>query len=212
MVLTAPCQPSLAAGFSVRPVSIDTQDGTGSLSVSNPSDSRLYVEAAIFRWSQDAGGKDVLEPTADAIASPPAAWIEAGAEYRFRFKVPKARPGGESSYRLLLTQVPSRNELASGRVVATVTQSIPVFAEPTNLAPPALTGELAGPDQLRLHNDGGRRLKIVGITQNGELLARGLVGYVLGRSSLLVHLLRPVHPGRVEVTTDLGPRLIELKE
>ncbi len=212
MALIALSQPAGAAGFAVHPLLVETQDGSGELSVSNPGDRRLYVEASIFRWSHDADGKDVLERVSEAIASPPAAWVEAGAEYRFRILVPQAKVGEEGSYRVLLAQVPSRGELASGQVTMAVTQSIPVFAEPLDLLPPQLTGEMAGPDQLLLRNAGGRRLKVVGITQSGALLAHGLVGYALGRSALLVHLAGPIHAGRLDVMTDLGPRLIDLKE
>jgi fimbrial chaperone protein len=212
MVLFGSFQPAGAAGFAVQPVLVETKDGSGSLSVSNPGDQRLYIEASIFRWSHDPDGKDMLERAADAIASPPATWIEAGAAYNFRIRVPKAEAGKESSYRVLVTQVPSRSEIVSGQVTMAVTQSIPVFAEPPDLLPPLLTGAIAGTSQLLLRNRGGRRLKVVGITQGGELLAQGLVGYVLGQSALLVRLAGPIHAGRVDVMTDLGPRPLDLKD
>ena len=196
----------------MRPVSVETTDGNGALSVSNPGANPIYVEAAIYRWTHDASGADLLAHLDEAIVSPAGTWIGSQAEYRFRFKVPKATSGPEATYRVLLTQVPSRDELAAGRVVTAVTQSIPVFVQPDALAPPVLSGVFVNEHLILIRNAGGRRLRIIGLSQEGQSVATGLVGYALGDSTLRVALRLPVHAGRLDVATDLGPRSIDLRE
>lgn len=151
----------------------------------------------------------MLEPSTDAIVSPPATWLEPHGEYRIRLRVPTPPPGKELPFRLVLTQVPSREDIVSGHVVLAVTQSIPVFAEPEALPPPSLNAPIGGPRQLVFRNDGGRRIRVSHIVQDGRDLMPGLAGYVLGGSALHVDLNAPIHRGRIEFDTDLGPRALD---
>ncbi len=203
---------AFAGGFEVRPLAVESGDGTGALTVSNPGERRTYVEASIFRWTNGADGADVLESAPDAVVSPPAIWLEAEAEYRFRFKVPKADPGAEGTWRVVFTQVPSRDDLVSGHIVFAISQSVPIFAEPDSLKPPSLSARLLAPDRVAIRNDGGRRLRIAHLVQDGQVLVAGLAGYVLGGSTLVLKLAAPAHSGRIEATTDLGARWIDVRE
>jgi fimbrial chaperone protein len=198
-----------AEGFEMRPLLIETSDGLGSLTVSNPGNRRIYIEASIYKWLKGPDGADVLEPSPDAIVSPPATWLEPRSEYRVRLRVPTPPPGKELPFRLVLTQVPSRDDIVSGHVVLAVTQSIPVFAEPDALPPPSLNARVGGPQRLILRNDGGRRVRVSRIVQDGRELMPGLAGYVLGGSALQVDLKAPIHRGRIQFDTDLGPRTLD---
>ncbi|MGA7966888.1 MAG: fimbria/pilus periplasmic chaperone [Gammaproteobacteria bacterium] len=207
----APLAQVFAAGFEVRPVLVETADGLGTLTVSNPGATRLYIQGTLYRWSYDTDGVQVLAAVPNVIVSPPATWIKPGSEYRFRLKVPQAAPGQELSFRLLLSEVPTRDTITNGAVMMTVTQSIPVFSEGKSLKSPSLSATLVG-STLLIHNSGGRHVRIAQLMQDGRVVKSGLVGYALSGSLLAVHLKIPIHPGRIEFTTDLGLQTLVVTE
>lgn len=203
----APLVHILAAGFEVRPVLVETTDGLGSLTVSNPGETRLYVQGTLRAWSYDAQGVEQLKDVSNVIVSPPATWIEPESEYRFRLSVPKAEPGEELSFRLLLSEVPTRDALTSGVVLITVTQSIPVFSQDNSVKPPRLSATVNG-TTLLIRNSGGRHVRIAQLMQDGQVLKSGLVGYALSRSVLQIQLDTPLHPGRIQFSSELGQQSI----
>lgn len=212
-VFCASCvQVFASGGFAVRPISIDTSDGNGSLSISNSGAQRIYISAIVYKWTLDENGVDQLTLAPDAVVSPPAMWIEPLSDYTIRVRVPASPEGKEGTYRLLLSQVPTREDETSGGVVIAVTQSIPIFSQPAALSPAALSARIIGPEQLLISNEGGRRVRITDLGQDDQLMLEGLVGYALGESKLKVLTKSPIHPGNIQVMTDLGPLQIDVKE
>lgn len=205
--LTVGPRPARASSFEVYPLLVQTSTGLGAVTVHNPGPDRLYIEAELLVWTQSAAGAPVLTPDPALLVSPPGTWIGPNQDYRFRLLVPAAHAGKEGSYRLLLRQLPSESDIGAGKVLFTITQSLPVFAEPRHLSPPQLSASLSPDGTLMLRNSGERRARIADLAQGGRVLIRGLAGYALGGSVLALRKL-PVHPGKISFSTDLGPRTL----
>ena len=131
--------------------------------------------------------------------------------YNLRIKLPSGAPGQERAFRVVVKQLPDRSDIVAGRVVFALTQSLPAFAEPADLQPPALRARLIDAQRILILNDGGRRARLANIAQDGRIVAPGLVGYALSRSTLAVALLTPIRPGSIEVETDVGRRTLEVR-
>ena len=214
VILASVAAASLSAradGFDARPVTIETRDGSGAVVVTNPGDRRIYLEADVYDWSQDAAGHDSLTESETAIASPPALWVGPHSTYNLRVKLPGGAPGQERAFRVLIKQLPNRSDIVAGRIVFALTQSLPAFVEPADLQPPALRGRFVSARQLLVSNDGGRRARLANLVQDGRVVAPGLVGYALSHSTVAILLPSPIHPGTVEVETDVGHRTLDVR-
>src|ERR1700720_778279 len=209
--LAATSPPALAAGFDARPVTIETHGGNvASITVTNPGDRKIYLQNSVHDWRQDPSGQDVLTESAAAIVSPPGMWIQPGATYNLRIQLPPANDR-EVAYRVILQQLPDKSEIQAGRIVFAVTQSLPAFAEPAQPTPAVLRARLVDPRHLLITNEGGRRARLADVKAGGQLVGPGLVGYALAHSSVLVALKSPVRGGTVEIETDQGRRVVEIR-
>lgn len=203
--------PAHADGFDARPVTIETRDGLASIVLTNPGDRKIYLETQVYDWSQDAVGQNVLVESETAIASPPATWVAPHSTYNLRVRLPSGAPGQERAFRITIKQLPDRSDIQAGRIVFALTQSLPAFVEPAGLGPPSLRGRFIDPRRILISNDGVRRARIANISQDGRVVAPGLIGYALGRSNLAIVLPAAVRPGAIEVETDVGRRTIEVR-
>jgi fimbrial chaperone protein len=209
--LAATSPPALAAGFDARPVTIETHGGNvASVTVTNPGDRKIYLQNSVHDWRQDPSGQDVLTESAAAIVSPPGMWIQPGATYNLRIQLPPANDR-EVAYRVILQQLPDKSEIQAGRIVFAVTQSLPAFAEPAQPTPAMLRARLVDPRHLLITNDGGRRARLADIKADGQVVGPGLVGYALAHSSVLVAVKSPVRAGKVEIDTDQGRRVVDIR-
>src|SRR6202045_3135379 len=209
--LAATSPPVLAAGFDARPVTIETHGGNvASITVTNPGERKIYLQNSVHDWRQDPSGQDVLTESSAAIVSPPGMWIQPGATYNLRIQLPPANDR-EVAYRVILQQLPDKSEIQAGRIVFAVTQSLPAFAEPAQPTPAVLRARLVDPRHLLITNDGGRRARLADIKADGQVVGPGLVGYALAHSSVLVALKSPVRGGSVEIDTDQGRRVFEIR-
>jgi P pilus assembly chaperone PapD len=200
-----------AAGFDARPVTIETRGGNvAAITVTNPGDRKIYLQNSVQEWRQDQSGQDLLSDTPAAIVSPPGMWVQPGATYNLRVQLPPAGDR-ELAFRVILQQLPDRSEIQAGHIVFAVTQSLPAFSEPAQPTPAALRARLVDPRHLMITNDGGRRARLADIKAGGQLVGPGLVGYTLAHSTVLVALKSPVHSGSVEIETDQGHRVVELR-
>jgi len=203
--------PARADGFDARPVIIETRDGLGAIVITNPGDRRIYLETIVYDWSQDVAGHDVLAEADAAIASPPAMWVGPHSTYNLRVRLPVSEGGRERAYRVLIKQLPDRSDITAGRIVFALTQSLPAFAEPADLQPPALRGRLVDARHILISNDGGRRARIANIAQDGHIVAPGLNGYALSHSAVEILLPSPVHAGAIDLETDAGRKTLALR-
>lgn len=209
--LLAGSSSALAAGFDARPVTIETRGGNiASITVTNPGDRKIYLENSVHEWRQDPSGRDVLSDTPAAVISPPGIWVQPGATYNLRIQLPPATER-ELAFRVQLQQLPDKSDIQAGRIVFAVTQMLPAFSEPTEMAPAALRARLVDAQHVLVSNDGGRRARLSDIKADGRIVAPALAGYALAHSSVLVALKSPVRPGKIEVDTDQGRRVLELR-
>ena len=223
VVMAMPCcvGVSSAAQLRVEPVllELNAPAAAGTLTLRNDEDSEVTIQTRVLRWSQTAG-KENLEPTTDVVASPPAVTLAPGADYVVRVvRVSKEPVRGEESYRIIVDQLPKVRKQQARAVNLLIRQSIPVFFRGKELNLPAISWSMrseAGKLVVAASNAGDERLRIASLRlkdSSGATISfgDGLVGYVLGRSSM--SWVAPNNPrgfgsgGPVSITaeTDKGP-------
>lgn len=210
-----------AAQLRVEPVLLEMNApaAAGTLNLRNEEDSEVTIQTRVMRWSQ-TGGTESLEPTTDVVASPPAVTLAPGADYVVRVvRVSKQPVRAEESYRVIVDQLPRLNKQQTRAVNLLIRQSIPVFFRGRELSTPAVSWSISregGKFVVTASNSGDERLRIASLRlkdASGATISfgNGLIGYVLGRSSM--KWPAPVNPpgfgaaGTVSLTaeTDKGP-------
>jgi fimbrial chaperone protein len=192
---------SSAAQLSVQPILLEMNEPTqtGALLLHNSEDSQIVVQTRVMRWSQ-ANGKETLEPTADVVASPPIVTMSSGADYTVRVvRVSKEPFHGEESYRVFVDQLPNDRKSNGNAVNFLIRQSIPVFFRAQQLNPPSVSwsyGYDGGKLVVTGSNNGDERLRIASLHLHDAAgtsinFGNGLVGYVLGHSSMSWFVPRP---------------------
>jgi fimbrial chaperone protein len=185
--------PSSAASLQVSPVLLEiTAPGAAAvLTLRNNRKRPITTQVRVFRWIQEAG-EERLEPTADVVASPPAVELSQDQDYVVRVVRTTKRPiEGEEAYRLFIDELPEPRQQAR-TVTFVLRHSIPVFFETQDGSASNLLWRVtqsARDVALTITNQGDRRLRLAGV-QIGNGAGRsisfgpGLVGYVLGRSTM----------------------------
>jgi len=124
-----------AQSVTVLPVTIQMQPGqrAATLTIINQGAVENAVQIRAFVWTQ-VDGQEQLTPSDDIVASPPLATIAPGAVQIVRLVLRKPVLGRETTYRILLDQIPPA--AAAGTVRIALRLSIPVFSAPaTRVAP-----------------------------------------------------------------------------
>ncbi len=123
--------------FVVSPMSISIAKGqtSGSLVVTASGDHTNHYTVTAYKWTQDAAGKSVLEPTDDLVFFPQAFDLTGGQATRVRVGGSPDAGATEASYRVVVFRVPPRGERAAGANRALsmgvgLRVSVPVFVEP----------------------------------------------------------------------------------
>ncbi|WGF89657.1 fimbrial biogenesis chaperone [Marinivivus vitaminiproducens] len=147
-----------AGALSILPSRLSVQpDGRpGTLRLENLSDQPSLVQVEAFAWS-DSDQPDALTATKDLIALPAVFALPGGAEQiiRVAFRRP-ATLAQETSYRVIITEVPQEANRVPGGVNLAVRMSLPVFVTPPGAAPSTA---------WRLERDGSSGVRLV--AQNG---------------------------------------------
>jgi fimbrial chaperone protein len=193
-LLAANAAVSYAASLQVEPVLVDVKapSAAATLTLRNGGPAPINAQIRVFRWSQ-TDGMEKLQPTTDVVASPPDANLTPKADYVVRIvRVLKQPVASEEGYRLLVDELPSPVQWQGRTVNLLVRNSIPVFFAPPQLGDPSVTWAVSVQgDKLSLsaQNNGDRRLRISSLRVRnsiGEVVTfgNGLLGYVLGRSSM----------------------------
>ncbi len=192
MALAGTIATAEAASIHVRPIGIELQAPAAAsvLTLTNKGRELVTAQVRVFRWKQ-VGGKDVLEPTRDVVASPPILRMRPGRENVIRVvRVTKRPVKGEESYRLIIDQIPDKKRKGVG-VVFAMRYSIPVFFHDRAATPARVTWKVARKGRalvLTASNAGTRherisKLKVVNGRGKSLVISRGLAGYVLGNST-----------------------------
>ncbi len=126
-----------AQSLSVMPVNIYLAPGQSAttLTVTNQGNSKTAVQIRAFGWNQH-GDDDQLVTSDEVVVSPPIASIEPGSSQVVRLILRRPPQGRESTYRILVDQIPPPAE--PGIVHLVLRLSIPIFAEPATRAVPQL--------------------------------------------------------------------------
>jgi len=181
--------PVIAASLSVAPVGLDlsTDQKAGAIALTNLAAAPVSLQIRIFKWSQ-VDGADVLTPTTDVVASPPATTIPPGAAYTIRvMRIARTPVAASENYRLLIDEIPKPiDPVTTMRGVTMVMRtSLPVFFTPAKAVGHVvwtLTSDHAGVHLLGT-NSGGRHVKLSDLaieTPAGRLALGGnLAGYIL---------------------------------
>ncbi len=193
LTLIATCAPVSAASLQVTPINIEVAapGAATTVTLNNPGTTPLKAQIRVYRWSL-VNGQEHLEPATDVIASPPVAALQPKTDYTVRLvRLSKQPVTVEETYRLLIDEIPDKSN-ASGVVVAMAFRySIPVFFTPANPGNGALTWSATrqnGKLFVSATNSGTRRVRLADLSVgdgNGKstVIAKGLAGYVLARSS-----------------------------
>jgi fimbrial chaperone protein len=123
---------SIAASFTVVPTRIvlEGDHRSGSLTVRNEGPEPVLVQVDSLRWTQ-AVPTIRTEPTRDLLAVPPVFRLQPGGEQTVRVGLRGPAPAGpETTYRLLLSEVPTAEDARPGGVQFALRLSIPVFVRP----------------------------------------------------------------------------------
>ncbi len=150
---------SALQGLTVIPVTMEMAPGeqARTLTIQNHTDRAATFQVRPFAWTQPAG-VDQLDATDALLVSPPIGSLSPGASQVVRLVLRK--PGGahETTYRILLDEIPSQP--AAGQVGFVLRLSIPIFVEPPGKIAPQLAWavEMQGESAwLVARNEGSRR-------------------------------------------------------
>lgn len=161
------CMASVQAGsFSVNPVrlSLSAAQPTGSLTVRNDGAEATTVQLEVLEWSQQ-DGQEILQPSQVLLATPPIFSVPAGGRQVIRVglrQAPNAQQ--ESTYRLLLRELPLASEEPATGLKMALNISLPVFVLPAGGASPEMhwtaTQNAPGSLTLRGQNSGNAHVKV----------------------------------------------------
>ncbi|WP_074651835.1 fimbrial biogenesis chaperone [Terriglobus roseus] len=148
-----------AQTLAVQPVNVVLLPGQkiATLTLKNPSTEAITVQGRAFTWNQD-GNDDPLKATDAMLISPPMATIQPGESQVVRVAMRQPTAGRETTYRLLLDQLPSPSRPKGIAVLLRL--SIPVFVESDVHAAPEfdfrVEGDHEGKSFLVVTNRGQR--------------------------------------------------------
>ena len=200
-------------------VEVAAPGATASINLRNDGEHPLDAQIRVFRWTQ-IDGKEILVPSDDVVASPPAVTLQPKEDYVVRVVRTSKRPvSGEETYRLLIDELPEPAHRASAAVNIVLRYSIPVFFSTADDTDPKLTWTVqqsGGRSFVVATNSGDRRMRIAGLKVQlgkGETASfgDGLVGYVLGRSTMrwaiprAIPKLKTGAAVQISALSDLGP-------
>jgi fimbrial chaperone protein len=152
-----------AQALSVLPVSIELGAGqrAAAMTVVNRGTIETSFQMRAFAWSQPRDGGDGLVASDSIVVSPPLGTIPPGGSQVVRIILRGLPQDRESSFRLLLDQIPA--PAAPGTVRVALRLSMPVFALPDARVAPVLkfhVEQAADAYYLVASNDGNRHEKL----------------------------------------------------
>jgi fimbrial chaperone protein len=170
ILFAGPC----AAAVTISPVMVELspQKRVVSIHVHNDSAQATTFQADTLAWQQ-VEGEDRYTDTQELLVVPPMAEIAPGADQIFRVTLRKpASTGVERAYRLVLEDVTEETFVQPGVVKFRFRHNLPLFATPrgsifvnsrwSRCAAPA------GKACVRLDNAGNRRIRLSGLTVDGQ--------------------------------------------
>lgn len=205
--------PGHAGNFSVAPVRIymKPRERAAAITVTNHGKEPLLIQAEVWRWVQDAEGKESLEATSEVIVAPPIATLAPGARQVLRMA--PVRPPElqrELTYRLIVREVVPERPAAEGISMSlALAMSMPVFITPAHAKPDLVCG-VDWPERLSCHNQGLAYTQLRGfrLERDGQVLWRSQQGQYLLPGSRVV-LALPVGPGAPKLAAGSAQLVVE---
>ena len=162
-----------AQALNVLPVTIQMAPGqrAGAMTVYNQSTAETSFQVRAYLWSQPSDGAEPLTASDEISVSPPLGTLAPGASQVIRLVLRHPAQDRESSYRLLLDQIPGPAEPETVRIALRL--SLPIFAQPMVRTAAYLRFHVErqdGKSYLAAINDGTRHEKVEEIvikTANG---------------------------------------------
>lgn len=186
--------PVIAGTLQVAPIGLELLAPTsaGTLKLENKGTKAIEVQLRVFRWSQ-VDGQERLEPTTDVVVSPPILSVAPQSDVTVRVVRPsKQEIVGEEGYRVLVDELPDPTTRKNGIISIVLRQSLPIFFRSQAANSPDVKWSIVksgGRTFIAAQNAGQRKLRISQMKltdKNGHtaVVSEGLVGYVLGGSSM----------------------------
>ena len=189
MLLLTPTD-ALTAEWRVTPLrlSFDRNVRSSAITITNESAENLHLSVNAVEWSQDSGGVDVYEETAEIIFFPKTLIIPSKQERVIRTGIRAPNGSNEKTYRLFLREVADPQKTGSTAVALTLQFGVPIFIKPVK---EELRGEINQPRlsydsiQAAIINTGNVHFRIysvqfVGLNASGEqILAQEQNGWYL---------------------------------
>lgn len=212
--------PLCAAGsFTVNPVrvTLSPTQAVAAITVRNAAKEASVIQLETSRWTQQ-GGKDVLAPSSEILATPPIFTLAPGGSQIVRVGLRRAPDvTGELTYRLVLREVPPPQPISQGLRVA-LAISMPVFVVSAHPAFPSLQWQAVrladGRIQLQATNTGNAHIQVGAVElssseRSSPVLQQSVATYVLPGStrSWTLKSAVEVRPGsilRLHASTDAG--------
>ena len=184
--------PAAAGQLTVDPILLELPENApaGALNLRNDEDAPVNVQTRVQRWTEVDGVESSSRQPKSLL--PPIVKLAPKTSYVVRVvRLSKAPIQGEESYRVLVDQLPSAPAWRGSTVKLLIRQSIPVFFRAEHFRPPDVAWSLSSGEGhlVTATNAGDERLRIASLRLKdaaGREVAfgNGLVGYVLGRSSI----------------------------
>jgi fimbrial chaperone protein len=152
-----------AGNVEVAPVTVDLAPGrmSATVSVTNHEAAPTTVQLRGFNWTQGATD-DNLARSDDLIVSPPIFQLGPNESQTVRVMLRRPAQGAETSYRVLLDELPTSKE--PGAIQFALRISMPVFVAPAGRVAPDLAWRVTyGPSgpELCVLNRGNRRDRVL---------------------------------------------------
>ena len=144
LLILSQASSACAGSFNINPVRIQLSSSvpTGVLHVTNSANTDVTVQLQPMLWTQQ-DGEDQLKATRDLIATPQIFNLKAGASQIVRIGLAKKTdPASESSYRLILEEIPPPPEPGFQGLRLALRISLPVFVKPEGKADQALEARI----------------------------------------------------------------------
>lgn len=208
--------PAWASTLSVSPIRLVLTPAAplGTFTVNNEGSLAARAQLTMNAWSQE-GGKDILTPTREVLVNPTIFEVPANGRQLVRLGLQAPAGKTEKSYRLVLDEIPTAEQLRAGTIGVRLRISVPLFVPVDGaVADLGWRVSLNGRDaRIDISNRGGRHAQILRLkisrASGGALLDTGASIYVLpgGAGQANFKLSGPAAPGetlRIDAHTDGG--------
>jgi len=216
LALVGGCSNAQAGSYTVKPVRIElsARKVRTTVQIINLADKPTTIQAHIVTWTAN-GTEEVLSDSDDVLLNPPIFTLAPGQQQMMRLGLRHSLPPTtESTFRLILEEVPPPPEPGFNGVATVLKISVPIFVNPAVPAPHLRWAAQRISDQrirVSVQNDGNAHIQIkqLALTKEGRGepdFVTNEAAYVLrnGRKEWVIRQDRPLSEGRLslDVRTD----------